>query len=343
MTVPPWASFCLATYRRPEFLARSLRQIAAQTFADFEVIVSDNDPGRSASAVVDALGDPRVRYFANDRNLGMVGNFNAALARASGRFVVMITDDDPPHAGLLAALSELERAHPGYGCYFGACEVLIEDPVLARLFDLPPGRVRHLARAEAGAVRLFSAAEFPRAFFSNAVFPYVLWSTGVVRREVALEVGGMPDYGSPFLTDFCYLVLAGSVAGMATVNRVLGLQTVHAANFGRAEMGELAPALEGFHARVGARLAQHADGAELRTAMERFLAEWAVSHALFVRGFHAAHRAAPEVRRGAERAMEQVLLLPWMRPWRRRYAWRRLGADHPRLRRLWRALRGRVR
>jgi hypothetical protein len=339
----PWASFCLATYKRPEFLASTLRRIAAQTFADFEVIVSDNDPARSAAPVAEALAEPRVRYFANQRNLGMVGNFNAALSRATGRFVVMITDDDPPHEGLLEALAGLERAHPGYGGYFGACEVLIEDPMLAGLFELPPGRVRHLARAEEGAVRLFSAQEFPHAFFAEQVFPYVLWSTGVVRSDVAREVGGMPDWGSPFLTDFGYVALAGAAAGMATVNRVLGLQTVHAENFGRAELGEMARALQGFHACVGGRLAQRPDGAGLVAEMERFLAGWATSHALFVRGFHAARGAGAGARRDAERAMEEALRVPWMRRWRRRWAWRRLGADHPRLRRLWHALRGRVR
>jgi len=60
----------------------------------------------------------------------------------------------------------------------------------------------------------------------------MLWSTGIVEREIALKIGGMPDYGSPFLTDFSYMLLAGAEKGFVAVNTPLGCQVVHGENSG---------------------------------------------------------------------------------------------------------------
>jgi GT2 family glycosyltransferase len=43
-----WVSFCMSTYMRPILLEKTLRSILSQTFTDFEVVISDNDPKGSA-------------------------------------------------------------------------------------------------------------------------------------------------------------------------------------------------------------------------------------------------------------------------------------------------------
>lgn len=281
-TSRPWASFCLATYRRPELLEKTLKSIQAQTMPDFEVIVSDNDPDGSSRIVVESLQDSRFRYFCNSENLGMVKNFNKALERAEGEFVVMITDDDPPYADMLETLRSLSELYPGYGAYYGACNVRMVDDQLAKLYNVKPGLNSCLANIPAKTIRKFSAENFPIAYFSNQIFPYVLWSTGVVRREIALEIGGMPDYGSPYLTDFGYICLAGSHSGCVTINSLLGHQTVHNKNFGRQEYEELYLALKGCYEYITQRMSFRSDWSQVRPLFENFLANWIVNHSLFL-------------------------------------------------------------
>jgi len=51
MLQKPWVSFCMSTYKRPEFLRKQIEGILQQTFTDFEIVISDNDPegsGRDA-------------------------------------------------------------------------------------------------------------------------------------------------------------------------------------------------------------------------------------------------------------------------------------------------------
>lgn len=90
---PPLVSIVLATCRRPERLARTLRTLAAQSYPAFEVLVVDNCPSHPGAAdVVAELGDGRFRPLleptpglSRARNLGL---------RAAAADVVALTDDD---------------------------------------------------------------------------------------------------------------------------------------------------------------------------------------------------------------------------------------------------------
>jgi glycosyltransferase involved in cell wall biosynthesis len=305
----PWASFCMATYRRPARLESTLKAVLAQTFGDFEVVVTDNDPERSGEAVVRRLADRRVHYHANERNLGMVGNFNRALGLATGSYVVMITDDDPVYPDMLATLHRLTHDRPGFGAYFAASEVDFQDEMVAAKYGRAPGIVRCLADRPEGDVWTYDQDQFPVEYFRGRVFPYVLWSCGVVRREIALEIDGMPDYGSPFLTDFGYISLAGSRAGCCCVNTAVGFQAVHSENFGRKQTQELVQAVEGFHAHVERRMRDRANWPVERQAMEAMLGRWFADHMKFLWSYH----RHPTERYQVLRALGRSSRLPYLR------------------------------
>jgi len=319
----PWASFCLATYRRRERLEATLRSILAQTFTDFEVIVTDNDPEQSAKSVVEAIGDPRLFYHANEQNLGMVKNFNRALSLAVGSWVVMITDDDPVYPDMLATLNDLWKKNPGFGAYFAACEVDFQDEAVAAMYGRKSGRVRCLANRDEGAVWSLAADDFVVEFFHRRVLPYILWSCGIVRRDIALEVGGMPDYGSPFLTDYGYVALVGSREGVCCVNTAVGFQAVHSGNFGRRETGELVAAVVGLHAYVERYLGGRPTWPRHRLAMEELLSSWFFDHLFFLWQFH---RGSAK-RREVLSSVVEGIKVPYLRRKVRSFALRCLRSD----------------
>src|SRR6187402_2207739 len=111
----PLVSFCMTTYKRPALLKKTLSQLQGQVFRDFEVVISDNDPDASAGPVIRELQDGRFKYYHNEENLGMVKSFNRSIARSTGTFIVMITDDDPVYPDMLRTLFDLYRQFPGYG------------------------------------------------------------------------------------------------------------------------------------------------------------------------------------------------------------------------------------
>ena len=207
----PWVSFCISTYKRPQLLQNQIELILQQTFQDFEIIVSDNDPEMSAASIIKSTNDPRVKYFSNGMNLGMTKSFNKSIERAMADYVVMVTDDDPVVPDMLEIFHKLIECYPGFGIYLG-CERKGKDRDKIEIFD---------------------NEEFGFEILSPTLTPNILWSSCVLRRDVVLKVGGMPDYGSPHLADHALLVLCGGVDGGLLINRMFSNLTSHQMNFSK--------------------------------------------------------------------------------------------------------------
>jgi hypothetical protein len=147
----------------------------------------------------------------------------------------------------------------------------------------------------------------------------MLWSTGIVRKEIALKIGGIPDYGSPCLADFGYVVLAGSDSGCATINTSLGYQTVHEDNFGRREIGELEIALEGVYRYLLKMMSHRSDWDQLRPKIERFLGKWVVGHSLFLYRYFTKQTNALEKKKELKVILSRIFKLRYMKRMRIRY------------------------
>lgn len=93
----PLVSVGIPTYNRPEGLRRTLACIAAQTYRNLEIVVSDNcSPNDDTEAVVRDLmaQDPRVSYFKQSVNRGPWGNFLFVLEKSRGEYFMWAADDD---------------------------------------------------------------------------------------------------------------------------------------------------------------------------------------------------------------------------------------------------------
>lgn len=89
-------SVCVPTYQHATFLPAAIESVLRQTFTDFELIVVDNASTDNTREVVASYvkSDPRVRYYRNANNLGMVGNWNKCLEYAAGDYVKILCSDD---------------------------------------------------------------------------------------------------------------------------------------------------------------------------------------------------------------------------------------------------------
>lgn len=323
----PWVSFCMTTYKRPEFLKKQLESLTKQTFSDFHVIISDNDVEASAKAVVEAFNDPRFFYSTNEQNLGMVKSFNRSLARARSEYVVMITDDDPVYPDMLQTLHDLSKEYPGYGMYYGGCDILCMNPIVAKSSRLRVGTNSCLADLPIGTIRTFTGQEFPYAYFENKIGGHILWSTGIVRREIALKIGGMPDFGAPYNTDFGFIVLSGAQEGALLLNTSLGCQVVHGANYGftEADFEKFYITPQAFCQWIMDRLPAQHDFSTLKRPLELFTARWVVEYAVSVRKF-LKDKKLPES--DFKKVANKIFHIPFLRKWRLKY---QLAVNYPRL------------
>ncbi|HEV8082130.1 MAG TPA: glycosyltransferase family A protein [Chitinophagaceae bacterium] len=283
----PWVTFCMTTYKRPEFLRNQLLSLLNQTFGNFQIVISDNDIEASGQKIVDEINDPRIHYDCNKANFGMVKSFNRSLHKATTEYVVMITDDDPVYPEMLETLYSLSREYPGFGIYYGGCDIKCMNPEVARSSRLKVGTNSCLANLPIGTVRTFDGKDFPLTYFSGEIGGHILWSTGIVEREIALEIGGMPDFGAPYNTDFGYIVLSGSRKGALLLNTSLGCQVVHGQNYGftEADFEKFYITPEAFYNSIMNKLPADFDTESLKQPLQTFIARWVVEYAVSIKKF----------------------------------------------------------
>ena len=92
----PFVSICIPVYNGEKFLYEAIESALKQSFQDFEVVIVDNASTDGTQFIVEeiASADRRIRYFRNDSNIGIVGNFNACLRHARGKYIKFLCADD---------------------------------------------------------------------------------------------------------------------------------------------------------------------------------------------------------------------------------------------------------
>jgi glycosyltransferase involved in cell wall biosynthesis len=89
-------SIAITAYNQAHYIGQAVESALAQDYPNLEVVVSDNQSMDSTLEVVGRYAsDPRVKYFRNETNLGMIGNFRKALYEYStGDYALHLDGDD---------------------------------------------------------------------------------------------------------------------------------------------------------------------------------------------------------------------------------------------------------
>jgi glycosyltransferase involved in cell wall biosynthesis len=87
-------TIAIPTYNRAEYLEVALSSALAQTYSNLEVVVSNNASSDGTAGVLKAMSDPRLRVVAQENTISMMQNWNACLSMASGKYFLLLSDDD---------------------------------------------------------------------------------------------------------------------------------------------------------------------------------------------------------------------------------------------------------
>jgi glycosyltransferase involved in cell wall biosynthesis len=156
----PRLTLGLPVYNGERFLAASLDALLAQTFTDFELIISDNASTDRTSAIVQqyARSDPRVRCIRHPQNMGSTFNHNVVVQEARGQYFKWVSDDDLYAPDLLQRCMQAFDAHPEIVSAHSWTAIIGEDGQGIHTVDYPlttdvasaPERFRSLLYTEGG-------------------------------------------------------------------------------------------------------------------------------------------------------------------------------------------------
>ena len=101
-----FCSVIISTYNSPHWLEKVLWGYAAQTHADFELIVADDGSERQTAALIARMRHPirqRVSHvWHEDRGFRKCRILNRAIAAAEGKYLVFTDGDCIPRKDFLA-------------------------------------------------------------------------------------------------------------------------------------------------------------------------------------------------------------------------------------------------
>ncbi len=135
----PVVSVVMPTYNGERFLRPAIASILNQTFSDFELIVVDDASTDSTPQILAELtdNDARLIVLTNDRNLGIAGATNRALAAARGQYVALQDHDDISLPHRFQTQVDFLDSHPDIALVGSAATLIDENSVAYAEFPLP--------------------------------------------------------------------------------------------------------------------------------------------------------------------------------------------------------------
>jgi glycosyltransferase involved in cell wall biosynthesis len=112
----PFFSVIVPVFNRAPVLGAALQSVLAQTCQDFEIIVVDDGSSDNPRAVVERIGDPRIRFVRQENQGGGFAR-NTGINAAQGRFIAPLDSDDvflPHHLESMKTLLEGTHDVVGY-------------------------------------------------------------------------------------------------------------------------------------------------------------------------------------------------------------------------------------
>ena len=181
-------SICMATYKRANFIGQTIDSILGQMQDGMELVIVDGASPDNTEEVVSIYSarHANVRYFKEDVNSGIDGDYDKAVSYARGEYCWLMTDDDLLKAGAVETLIKaLEESHD---------LVVLNSEVWNR--DYSSLLVPRFAPIDAD--RRYSARDMDKLFM-DAAGAISFIGCVVIRRRSWLSRTRVPYYGTLFV------------------------------------------------------------------------------------------------------------------------------------------------
>jgi glycosyltransferase involved in cell wall biosynthesis len=113
-------SICIPAYKKPEYVIRAIQSILKQSYKKVEIIISDDSPNEDIKiAIQPYISDIDIKYYHNQPALKSPMNWNNALDKATGDYVMLLHQDDWLHDDhALEIYLHSFLSHPAVGFVF---------------------------------------------------------------------------------------------------------------------------------------------------------------------------------------------------------------------------------
>jgi glycosyltransferase involved in cell wall biosynthesis len=166
----------------------AVRSVLAQDDPDWRLTVVDDGQAAGVPEWFSGLGDERIRYFRNESNLGVTGNFTRCLELAEHELLMLMGSDDLLLPNYVRTIHTMHARYPDSGMFQPGVEVIDGDGNLVK--TLADETKRRLYAPKATGLRVMSGEELAVSLLRGnwLYFPSLCWKTKAIT-----EVGFRSD------------------------------------------------------------------------------------------------------------------------------------------------------
>lgn len=100
-------SVLLPTRNRLNLLTYAIETVKKQDYDNWEIIISDNFSHEDIKGHIQSLNDARIKYYRTNSFISVTDNWNNALKKCTGDYVIMLGDDDCLMKGYFSSILKL--------------------------------------------------------------------------------------------------------------------------------------------------------------------------------------------------------------------------------------------
>lgn len=184
------------TYRRPVLLARTIRSIMAQSYANVKIVICDDASNDETKDIVNQFAniDSRIEYHCNATNIGAVDNYRISVSHVETELFSFVSDDEIllPEFYELAVAKFMQYPEIAFASMGVLC--VDENNCLIRQFagNIPQGYYG-----------------YPQGIIALSKYGPPIWSGTCFRSNVITEFGG-PGKAAALALDHDYLYRIGA-------------------------------------------------------------------------------------------------------------------------------------
>lgn len=117
----------MPVYNGERFIVEAIESLIAQSFKDWELLISDNASEDKTQDICEklCLKDHRIKYFRQKINIGAAANFKYVLDNANSQYFMWAASDDIWHPDFLAAL--IDNLDKNKDCGLSFCNIISID------------------------------------------------------------------------------------------------------------------------------------------------------------------------------------------------------------------------
>lgn len=87
-------SICIPTHNGKDYIRETMISVLSQTYKELEIIICDDCSTDNTLDIIKSFKDDRIKIIKNEKNLGMVNNWNNCLKYVTGQYIQFVFQDD---------------------------------------------------------------------------------------------------------------------------------------------------------------------------------------------------------------------------------------------------------